>query len=184
MTLHFVIHFYCLITLILLVFEPHTYIGTTLSLPSIQLQSSPASVSPQVPQATREGIHSQLTTKPQTSDMNTVKTTSVAKTSVSPTVVTSGPRVSTGAVTLNGSADLASQERTTPIAQHRPPSSISPRQPPSTQSSSTQLPSLGDGGQPLPSSAGGHTTTPQSLPRNSHLAATKTATRGKIAWIN
>ena len=57
--------------------------------------------------------------------MNTVKTTAVAKTSVSSTVVTSGPHVSTGAVTLNGSADLAtpshsmptslSQERTTPV---------------------------------------------------------------------
>ena len=151
-------------------------------------------MSPQVPQATREGIHSLLTTKPQTSDVNTVKTTSVAKTSVSPTVVTSGPRVSTGAVTLNGSADLAtpprsmptslSQERTTPSAQHLPPSSVSPWQPPSTQPSSTQLPSLRDGSQPLSSFAGGHTTTPQSLPRNSHLAATKTATRGKMAWIN
>lgn len=158
------------------------------------MQSSLVSVSSRVPQATREGIHSPLTTKPQASDMNTVKTTSVAKTSISSTVVTSGPRVSTGAVTLNGSADLAtpphgmptslSQERTTPSAQHLPPSSVSPRQPPSTQPSSTQLPSLGDGGQPLSSSAGGHTTTPQSLPRNSHLAATKTATRGKMAWIN
>jgi len=165
--------------LILLVLEPHTYIGTTLSLPSIQLQSSLVSVSPRVPQATREGIHSLLTTKPQMSDMNTVKTTSVAKTSVSPTVVTSGPRLSTGAVTLNGSADLATPPRSMPtsLSQER----TTPRQPPSTQPSSTQLPSLGDGGQPLSSPAGSHTTTSQSLPRNSHLAATKTATRGKMA---
>ena len=166
----------------------HT-LGTTLSLPSIQL---PVTLSARVAQATGECTHSSLTTKPQPSDINSVKTAAVAKPSMSPTLATGGPRVSTRAVASNGRADLTnpshsmptslSQERTTTSAHHVPPSSMSPRQPPSTRPSSMQLPSsLGDGGRPLSSPAGGRTTAPHSLP-SSHPAATKAAARGTVTW--
>ena len=143
-----------------MVLEPHTYVYRYYTIIAIHTTAVFTGVSVTTGSLGNQRGYS-LTTKPQKLDMNTVKTTVVAKTSVSPTVVTSGPRVSNGAFTLNGSADLAapprsmptslSQERITPSAQHLPPSSVSPRQPLSTQPSS-----LGDGGQSLSSSAGSH----------------------------